>query len=221
MSEEIKSLHEKIDFLTQQVTSVTNRLKAVDDFKEDVAMFASDAFGEVVDFLADMDRQFQGKDMLDLLKKLMLNMPNISAMMDQLKSFSELMEDVTPLAKEMFNDMVIRFEKLEQDGIFRNIETMLSGVKRLNDNFSAEDLERMGDNHVRLLKLSNKLATSQNLDKLEQIVHQIETIDFNADRKVSLFKILKKARSKDVLRSLDLLLDIAGTISRQDKATNT
>jgi len=217
MSDEIKLLNQKIDFLTDQVMSVTNRLKAVDEFKEDFSLFAGEAFGEVVHFMRDVDYHFRSEDMVALLKKFLRNTRTIADMMDQLQSFTELMEDVTPLAKDMFHDVVLRFEQLEKDGLFNTIETMIKGMKRINANFTPEDIERMGDNHVRLLKLSNKLATPENLEKLERIANEVENIDFKADKKVSLFKVLKKARSQEVLRSLDLVLDIATIISKQDK----
>lgn len=214
MSDEIKVLNEKIDFLTEQVMSVTSRLKAVDEFKEDMALFANDAFSEVVNFLADVDYHFRSEDLTQLIKKVLRNVKNVSRMMDQLESFTELAEDVAPLAKEMFNDVVERFEQLEKDGLFDSMNSMLAGMKRLNENFSPEEIERMGDNHVRLLKLSNRLATPQNLEKLEKISNEIEQLDFEQKKKVSLFKILKKARQPEVLRSLDLALDIATIISK-------
>jgi uncharacterized protein YjgD (DUF1641 family) len=220
MNEDIRALHEKIDFLTQQVVSVTNKVKAYDEFKEDVSLFVHDAFGEVVNFMAQVDPHFKGEDLAAAVKKLLINIKNISGMMDQLQSFTELMEDLSPLAKDMFYDVVERFEQFEKDGLFNSLESVLAGMRRLNSNFSPEEIERMGDNHVRLLKLSNRLATGDNLEKLERIANEVEKIDFERSGKVSLFKVLKKARGQEVLRSLDLLLDIATIISKQKNGNN-
>ena len=60
MSEDIKALNRKIDFLTEQVMSVTSRVKAYDEFKEDLSLFVNDAFSEVVNFLADVDIRIVG-----------------------------------------------------------------------------------------------------------------------------------------------------------------
>ena len=105
MSEEIKVLNDKIDFLTDQVMSVTSRLKAVDELKEDMALFASDAFTGIVNFLADVDFHFRSEDFIALIKKMLRNVKNLSRMMNQLESITELAEDVAPLAKEVFNDI--------------------------------------------------------------------------------------------------------------------
>jgi uncharacterized protein YjgD (DUF1641 family) len=220
MNEDIKVLNEKIDFLTQQVMSVTTRLKAFDEFKEDLALFANDAFSELVNFLADVDYHFRSEDFVALVKKLLRNVSNISKMMDQLQSVTELVEDVSPLAKEMFNDVVDRFEQFEKDGLFKSMEVALAGMKRIHINFTQEEIERMGDHHVRLLKLSNRLATNENLEKLERISREIENIDFKRKKKISMFKLFKKARSQEVLQSLDLVLDIASIVSKQKNGNN-
>lgn len=217
MSEEIKVLNDKIDFLTDQVMSVTSRLKAVDELKEDMALFASDAFTGIVNFLADVDFHFRSEDFIALIKKMLRNVKNLSRMMNQLESITELAEDVAPLAKEVFNDMVEKFEQLEKDGLFTSMQSAFSGMKRLHENFTPEEIERMGDNHVRILKLSNRLATGDNLEKLERIALEVEKMDLERRGKVSFFKILKKARNPEVLRSIDLVLDIAAIAAKQSK----
>ena len=216
MSEEISALHEKIDFLTQQVVSVTSRLKAVDEFKEDLALFANDAFSETVNFLADVDFHFRSEEFVVLIKKMLRNVKNLSKMMTQLQSITELAEDLSPLVKEVFNDLVEKFEQLEKEGLFDSLQIFFSGIRRLHQNFSLEEIERMGDNHVRLIRLSNRLATSQNLEKLEHIADEIEKVDFKKNEKVSFWKLLKKARKPEVLRSINLALDIAAIVSRQN-----
>ncbi len=220
MNEDIKVLNEKIDFLTEQVVSVTSRLKAFDELKEDLALFANDAFREVIDFLADVDFHFRSEEFVLLIKKILRNVKNISRMMDQLQSITELTEDVAPLAREMLNDLVDKFEQFEKDGLFISLQTFMNAIKRLHQNFTLEEIERMGDNHIRLIKLSNRLATSENMDKLESIADVIEKMDFQKEKKASLFKVLKKARSQEVLQSLDMVLDIAAAITKQNNKKN-
>lgn len=218
MSDDIKALNQKIDFLTHQVMSLTTRLKAFDEFKEDVALFANDAFKEVVNFLADVDFHFRSEEFVQLLKKVLRNIGNFSRIMDQLQSMTELVEDVSPLAKEIFNDLVEKFQQFEKDGLFRSMESALLAMKRLNENFTPEEIERMGDNHVRLLKISNRFTTAENLDKLEMIAEQLHDLNQKEKQKTSLFKILKKARNQEVLQSVDLLLDLAAILSKQQEA---
>ncbi len=214
MEQELKELNRKIDLLTDQVTSLTARLQPIDELKEDLVLFTNDAFGEFIRFLSEVDFHFRGEDFVQLLKKMLRNTRNFSKIITQLESTTELFEDLAPLAKDMFNDLVFKFEQFEKEGVFHSLELSLNGIRRLYENFSPEEIEKMGDNHVRLIKLSNKLTTAANLDKLEKIADEIENLNLQEPKKVSLFKILKKARSKEVLQSLDLLLDIAKIVSK-------
>ena len=214
MEQELKELNRKIDLLTDQVTSLTARLQPIDELKEDLVLFTNDAFGEFIRFLSEVDFHFRGEDFVQLLKKMLRNTRNFSKIITQLESTTELFEDLAPLAKDMFNDLVFKFEQFEKEGVFHSLELSLNGIRRLYENFSPEEIEKMGDNHVRLIKLSNKLTTAANLDKLEKIADEIENLNLQEPKRVSLFKILKKARSKEVLQSLDLLLDIAKIVSK-------
>ena len=54
----------------------------------------------------------------------------------------------------------------------------MTGMRRLHENFTPEEIEQMGENHVRLLKLSNRITTPENLEKLEKIAAEIEQINF-------------------------------------------
>jgi hypothetical protein len=218
MNDELKVLNDKIDFLTEQVMSLTSRLKAFDELKEDVTLFANDAFRELIDFLADVDFHFRSEDFVLLINKVLRNVKNISKMMDQLQSITELTEDVTPLAREMFSDLVEHFEQFEKDGLFKSMQIALNGIKRLHSNFTPEEIEKMGDNHIRLIKLSNRLTASQNLDKFEKIVDIIEKSNLQEKKKASLFKVLKKASSREVLQSLDIVLDIAALINTSNNS---
>ncbi len=153
MENEIKELNRKIDFLTEQVTSLTARLQPIDELKEDLVLFTNDAFSEVIKFLSEVDFSFRSEDFVDLIKNLLRNTENLNMLISQLQSFVELFEDVAPLAKDMFDETVDKFEEFEKAGIFKKRD------------------------------------------------------------KVSIFKIIKKARSQEVLQTIDLLLDFAKVLN--------
>ncbi|MCP4156492.1 MAG: hypothetical protein GY757_52750 [bacterium] len=214
MNDDIKQLNEKLDFLTGQVTGITSRVKAFDELKEDVALFSSDAFTEVVNFMAEVNGQFKRDDFLLFTRQLLRNVKNMSNMMAQLESISELMEDVSPLAKEMFYEVVEKFEQFEKANMFKALESVMNSVGKLYESFTPEEIDQMVENHVRLIKLSSRLVTPANLDKLEAVVDEVENMDNRQKEKVSLLKIMKKARSQDVLQSLDMMLDVAAKLSK-------
>ncbi len=215
MNEEIKQLNEKIDFLTDQVTSLTQRLKAVDDFKEDMSLFAKDAFNEVVDFMSDVDFHFRSNDLLCMIKKTFRNINNISKLLDQLQSFVEFTEDISPLAREIVDDFISKLHELEQKGILESLRRSVGIVETLSENFEPEDVTNFGNSMVLAMRTVKRFTLPENLEKIEKIIEAVENYDFEKKRKVSLFSLFRKARSKEVLRGADVMLDIAKIASSQ------
>lgn len=215
MNQDIKQLNEKIDFLTDQITSLTNRLRAVDDFKEDMSLFAKDAFDEVVNFMSDVDFHFRSNDFLCMIKKSFRNINNFSKLLDQLQSFVEFTEDISPLAREIADDFISKLHELEQKGILESLRRSVGIVETLSENFEPEDVTNFGNSMVLTMRTIKRFTLPENLAKIEKIIEEVENYDFEKKRKVTLFSIFKKLRSKEVLRGADVMLDMAKIASKQ------
>ncbi|MCK5220618.1 MAG: DUF1641 domain-containing protein [Candidatus Aminicenantes bacterium] len=215
MNQDIKQLNEKIDFLTDQITSLTNRLRAVDDFKEDMSLFAKDAFDEVVNFMSDVDFHFRSNDFLCMIKKSFRNINNFSKLLDQLQSFVEFTEDISPLAREIADDFISKLHELEQKGILESLRRSVGIVETLSENFEPEDVTNFGNSMVLAMRTIKRFTLPENLEKIEKIIEEVENYDFEKKRKVTLFSIFKKLRSKEVLRGADVMLDMAKIASKQ------
>ena len=215
MNEDIRKLNEKIDFLTEQVMSLTNRLKAVDDFKEDFSLFAKDAFDEVVNFMSDVDFHFRSKDFMCMIKKLLRNVNNISKLLDQLQSFAELTQDVSPLAREIVEDVNTKLYDLEQKGILESLRRSLKIIETLSENFEPQDVTNFGNALVLMMRSVKGFTRPENLKKIERIIEDVENYDFNAKRKVSLFRLFRKIKSPEVLKGVDAMLDFVNIASKQ------
>ncbi len=215
MNEDIKQLNKKIDFLTEQVTNLTNRLSSIDDFKEDFSLFAKDAFNEVVDFMSDVDFHFRSQDFLSMIKKTLRNINNISKLLDQLQSFVEFSEDIGPLTREIVDDFITKLHELEQKGILESLSRSVGIISTFNENFDPEDVTNFGNSMILAMKTVKKLTTPEKLERIEKIIESVETYDFKKKRKVSIFSLFKKLRSREILNSLDTMLDIAKIASKQ------
>lgn len=214
MNDEIKQLNDKIDFLTEQVLSLTSRLKSVDDFKEDMSLFAKDAFDEVVNFMSDVDFHFRSEDFLCLIKKIFRNIKNFTKLLDQLQSFVEFVEDLSPIAKEIFNDVTDKIYELEKKGTLESLRRTIGIIDKLSDNFEPEDVTNFGNTMVIFLGIAKKFALPENLEKIQNIVDDIEKYEYDTSKKVSLLKLFKKIRNQEVLKGADMALDYAKIASK-------
>ncbi len=217
MNTEIKELNEKIDFLTDQVMLLTARVKTIDALKEDASLFAKDAFNEVVLFLDQVDPVFRGQQVVDLIRKILVNMQNFSTLLNQLQSAVEFWEDIRPLVKDMFNSFTDMLFQLEEHKFFESIQNMMKFPIKFNEEFTPEDIRNMEDALIRIIKVANRLAKPEVVDRIEEIAETIENADIKKEENVSLFKVMGKLRSKEVLRNMNLALDYIRLISKHHK----
>ncbi len=159
--------------------------------------------------------------MADEIKTLNENIDHLSRdvanVTSRFKVWEELKDDLTPLAKEIFNDFVEKLDKLEKDGVFESIKALLEVVAKFQRSFSAQDIANMGDGLIRLAAIMSRFTKPENLDKLEQMVDTIETYDFGQQEKVSLFKLLKRARRPEVLRGFNHVLNLITLMGQNNK----
>jgi len=208
LNDEIRLLHEKIDLLTSQVAILTSWIKPIEELKEDVALFSTDAFREIINFLADIDFHFRSQDFLFLIKKFLINVKNLAKTMDLLQSAMEFMEDTKPLAKEIFNEIIEKMQKMEEYRLFDSLKMMMEFPIKWNQNFTPEEIEQFSNGMIKIAKLFTRMAKPENLAKVETMLEIIENADLGKDKKVSLFKTIRKLTSREVLQKLNLMLDI-------------
>jgi len=214
MNDEIRVLTEKVDFLTKEILLLTSKLKSIDDMKEDVSLFTKDAFNELVEFMSEVDFHFRSKDLLSMIKKLLRNINNISKMVDQLQSVNEFLDDLRPLSKEIFGDVTDKIYALEQKGILASLKQTVITAGELSENISPVDVENFGKAIALMIRIAKKLSNRGNIERLTGIYDEIESYEKDKNKKVSLFKIFKKAKDPMVLKSLDYALDMAKIVSK-------
>ncbi len=205
--DEIKLLHDKIDLLNSQVASLTSWIKPIEELKEDIGLFSTDAFNEIIKFLSDIDFHFRSQDFLFLIKKLLINVKNLAKMMDMIQSATEFMEDTKPLAKEIVNEIIETMHQFEQYRLFDSLKMMIEFPIKWNQNFTPEEIRQFTDGMIKFAKLFTRISSPENLAATEKIMDLIESADRGKKAKVSLFGTLRKLASKEVLRKLNLVLD--------------
>jgi len=214
MKDEIRVLTEKVDFLTKEILLLTSKLKSIDDMKEDVSLFTKDAFNELVEFMSEVDFHFRSNDLLSMIKKLLRNINNMSKMVDQLQSVNEFLDDLRPLSKEIFGDITDKIYALEQKGILASLKQTVITAGELSESINPEDVDNFGKAIALIIRIAKKLSNRGNIERLTSIYDEIESYKKDKNKKVSLFKIFKKAKDPMVLKSLDYALDMAKIVSK-------
>ncbi|KUK54943.1 MAG: Uncharacterized protein XD77_0767 [Marinimicrobia bacterium 46_47] len=119
MNKELEKIHEKLDFLTEQVMITRRRQEELQELKEDLTPVVSDLFQTAVQELDDVSVYFSYEDLLFLVKKLLRNTRTLIGLFEQLESVNDFVNDVMPLTKDMFDATLEKMDELEKKGVFK------------------------------------------------------------------------------------------------------
>lgn len=119
MSKELEKIHEKLDFLTEQVMITRRKQEELRELKEDLTPVVSDLFQTAVQELDDVSAYFSYEDLLFLIKKLLRNTRTLIGLFERLESVNDFVNDVMPLTKDMFDAALEKMDELEKKGVFK------------------------------------------------------------------------------------------------------
>ena len=101
MDKDLALLHEKIDYLTEQLEAQRKRQQAMQELQNDMIPIANHMVKLTIDELAEIGNEFRLEDLLFLLKRMLRNTPLLLQMMDRLEALSALGDVERGLAAQL------------------------------------------------------------------------------------------------------------------------
>ena len=225
MEQALAELNQKLDALTAQVAYLADQAQLAERQREerselmrDLTPIADQAYHMAIEQLEEVQEYIDLGDLLRLLKRLARNGRNLETLLDQFESVMDLTQTVGPLTDEAFGKAVATLTDLDQKGYF----TFARGGKRIADNivtsFTAEDVERLGDNIVLILNTIKDMTQPE-------IMGFVRSTLLVAEREVekpvdtSYRGLLRQMRDPAVRRGLALTMRVMHVIGAEPAAS--
>ncbi len=178
---QLQALNAKLDALTEQVAVLTDyvleqrqRQQEWDELKEDLTPIGMEMFAATVEELEEVEPYTRLEDIIYFLKRLATNLHNFEAMLDQLESVNDLVQDLTPVANDAFLVAVDQLEAMEKKGYFQ----VLPEAKYIMDNvveaFGPEDVRALGDNIVLILSTVRSMTQPEIMTLVQQLTESTQ-----------------------------------------------
>ena len=194
MSNEISALTEKVDLLSQQLSSQQERLIAspngsdltalnekmdrilihldeqtrrqqdLDELKNDLLPIANHMIKLTIDELAEIGTEFQLEDLLFLVKRLLRDTHMLVGLLDRLQSTVELVDETKLFGTQVFNQAVLQLDEMERKGYFRFAREGAGIMEKIVTEFNEEDVKALGDNIVSILHTVRNLTQPEIMD---------------------------------------------------------
>ena len=221
MDPSIVELNQKIDALTAQVAYLADPAQVAErqrqdraELVRDLTVIADDAFHLTIEQLEEVQEYIDLGELLRFFKRLLRNGRNFDKMLDQLESLMDLMDTMSPLADEAFGKAVDTLADLEHKGYF----TFARGGRRIMDNvvtsFSAEDVDRLGDNVVLILNTVKDMTQPEIMNFVRNTLLVAEK-EVEKPVDISYAGLLRQMRDPAVRRGLALTMRVLHVVGSQ------
>jgi len=209
LNQKLDRLTTQVEFLTEEAHRQKRRQQEWDELKDDLIPIGNDLFRMSVEQLEEVQEHVQIEDMLRLFKRLLRNTRNLEQMLDQLESFMELWQDLSPLSQDAFLTMMNYLNEMEQKGYFVFLQGGLEMMDKVVTSFGKEDIDQLGDNIVLILQTVKEMTQPEIMGMLSNTA-QVFTDEEPVD--ISFISIIRQMNDPEVRRGLAKTLQILKSV---------
>jgi len=214
----LEDLHRKIDALTDQVETLATeaavqhqRRDAWVELLEDVRPITNQAFEMAVDQLDEVEEYVSLGDLGHLAKRLLRNTKNLEAMLDQLESIMELVQDATPIGRTAFVSLMEKLEEFDRKGYFEFAQEAFGVFDEIVESFTKEDVRSLGENIDLILHTVKEMTQPEIMGIVRRTAFTVREQEPPAD--VTLRSLVKQMRDPAVKRGLAKVLMTLRSVS--------
>jgi len=151
---------DQLDHLGQEIATLTDSARSLRELRDDLSPRVNEAVKILIQELAEIEADVQFEDLVSLLKNLMRNVRNLGWSVDQLKNLIDFLRTVEPLLKSAVPQAIIYLDKLERQGVFRVVASMMGVLEKIAETYTPEDIEQIENLllHLRIMDTNTAAA---------------------------------------------------------------
>jgi uncharacterized protein YjgD (DUF1641 family) len=205
---------ERLESIEGQLAPLAQSAKSMAEFKDDLTFLAQPATQALVKELADVEASFQLEDLMELAKRMLRSVRNITWSLGQLENMIDFVTTLEPLLKTSVPQIVNYLDDLEQRGVFRIIGATLDFRSKVAETYTPEDIDQIGDGLVALLNLAKKISDPQAAALLEHLAEVPASVDLKACKDVGPVGLLWACNTKEVKEGLGVLMELTKAMGK-------
>lgn len=217
---EIKSIHQKLDMLTEQFTQTQQKQRELQELKNDLSLIGKDIFETAVVELQDVAPYFDTDDLIHLVKKLLRNTRSLTNMLEQVESAGNMFEDIKPLAKQMFDSVLTTLNTLDKKGYFAFFGEASKIVDTVVTSFTVEDVKLLRENIATILLTVRNMTQPEMLSSVNNALSFFKKMDIIIEKDFSTWQLIKKARNPEVRKGMAFMLEFVKNMAKQENNNN-
>ena len=152
MDKDLELLHQKLDYLTEQLEAQRQQQEGLNELMHDAVPVVNHMIKLSIDELAEIGTDFQLEDLTFLLKRVLRDTRMLVGLLDQVEAVAELAEEGQVMGKRIFHQVTMELDRLEREGYFDFARAGWSVAERAVKEFDAADIEAIGNRMLEAVK---------------------------------------------------------------------
>ena len=220
MDEQIVLLHEKIDYLTQEIEAQKKQRVELQELKQDLLPITNHLVKLTIDELAEIGTDFELEDLLFLLKRLLRSSRRLISLLDQVDGVIDLGSDIGLIGKQAFNNTIESLDRLEREGYFGFVRGGSEILERIVHEFDENDLQALGDNIVTIFSTIRNMTQPEVLSLVNNAITSIQDETEGNAKPPSTWTLIRKLRQPEVRKGLARVLNLVKSLGESPNAGN-
>jgi len=216
LQKQINEINEKLDEILICATQQRLRSEKMDDLMADLSIIGKDAFLSTVVELDKQGIELNVDDLKNLSFKVIRNLDRFSAMLSIFESVYDLMQDLSPVVREMIIDFIKKLHELEKKGYFEFFTELLKIADNIVTNYSAKDVRLLSENIVSIMDTIKNMTQPQMLQAMNNAVNIYQKLDIDNIPEYSVWKAMKELRTPEMKRGIGFLITFLKNLSAEN-----
>lgn len=211
LNAKLDALNAQVAWLVGQAEEAARERQSRAELLRDAMPIATTVMARASAHLQEVEEYVDLSDLVRVLKKLACQLPNFERAIDLLDSGAQLLDVAAPLGKDAFARAEAAMDGMDKRGYF----AFARGGARIIDNvvtsFTAEDVDRLGDNIVLILRTLKDMTQPEMMTFLRSTVEAVEK-DADAPVDIRYRALFGQLRDPGTRRGLAMTLRALGRI---------
>ncbi len=212
---DLELLHQKIDYLTEQIEAQRARQREFDELRQDLIPIANHMMKLTIEELEEVGRDFALEDLLYLVKRLLRNTRMLYSLIEKLEGAMDLGNEIAPIGKQAFSNAVEALDQLERRGYFAFAQEGWNILDRIVTEFTEEDVRALGDNIVTILSTLRNMTQPEVLALANRALGAIQPQYEQTPEDISPLALLRELNDPKVRRGLARMLNLVKVLADQ------
>jgi uncharacterized protein YjgD (DUF1641 family) len=205
---------QRLDALDAKIDPLIEDRRKWAEFRNDLVPLQNQAVELVIQHLQEVEAGFQLEDLLILGKHSLRSTKNFLFLIKAMDNVIEFVNDLEPLLKSAVPKAIEHLDELERKGVFRIIKAMLDIRAKAAAAYDHNDIEKIGDGLVAMLKLAKKMSDPKTIEFLEKLTALPASIDWGATRKVGPFGLMAAGFNSELKEGLGVMLSLTKAMGK-------